>query len=115
MKQIQIILKQNDVAGILLLHSPGFGEHLVNINTSYSCAKIEGDNLRVKAKLQEDFQGNKTKQVQVLTDTCNMFAILRDMNFPILQGINDMSKKMDDLLEASHTGGNDTSHTSQNN
>ena len=63
MEQIKKILKENDIAGVVVLHTvsghsiapdkaidvQGFTEYLFHINTSYSAAQIENDKFLVNA------------------------------------------------------------------
>lgn len=77
MERIKAILKEYDIAGAVILHSPGFSEYLIKIDASYSCAKFEADYLRVKAKLQEDFDGDKDAWTQKITYTVNDYTFCR--------------------------------------
>ena len=48
MAEIQAILKENDIAGFVVLHTPGFSEYLNHLETSYSCAKITPEGMIMK-------------------------------------------------------------------
>lgn len=77
MELIKDILKDNDIAGIVVLHTPGHSEFLMGLETSYSCAKFEGDTLRVKAKLA-DFNGDKEAWALKMATTSNMLSLLSE-------------------------------------
>ena len=49
-EEIKQILKNNDIAGFVVIHTPGFSEFLNHVETSYSCAKVQGDEVRLKLK-----------------------------------------------------------------
>lgn len=40
MEDIKKILHENDIAGFVVLHTPGFSEYLNRVDPSYSCAKL---------------------------------------------------------------------------
>lgn len=103
-EEIQKILKDNDISGVILLHTPGFGEFSVNISPSYSCAFVEGHALRVKAKLNEDFNGDKELWTQKVKDTANMLHILSNMGSKILGTIDEISLAVDKSVNSEHTG-----------
>jgi hypothetical protein len=114
MAQIKKILVENDVAGIVVIHSPGFSEFLVQIDTSYSCAKFEGDQLRVRAKLS-DYGGDKAKWAQMTSDTCNMIHHLAIVPTNVGQSLQRLEHSLKQKIDIEHTGGGFSSHTEQNN
>ena len=113
-EEIKAVLKNYDIAGIVTLHTPGFSEYLFHITPSYSCAKVETDAIRIRAKLI-DFKGDKQKQKQVLTDTSNMFNLLSETTFRMNFQLTACSDALDKQVNAEHGNGNHTSHNSQNN
>jgi hypothetical protein len=74
MKDIKAILDKYDINGSIVLHSPGFGEHFMKVDASYSCAKIEpspqGLQFKIKAKKEE---------LQKIEDTVNTIIIIDDL------------------------------------
>jgi hypothetical protein len=113
MEQIKILLKENDIAGFVVLHCPpNYSEYLNYISPSYSCAKFEGSNIRFTAKVSEL---GKEKALQQKADTYNMISSFADvigMNALNYLEIKDAVKKK--------LGGEDgdtshTSHSQQNN
>ncbi len=53
MQQIKNILEENDIAGFVVLHTPGFSEYLNHVQTSYSCATVTTDGVILKLKESE--------------------------------------------------------------
>lgn len=117
MLQIKNILDANDIAGVVVLHTPGYGEHLIKIDPSYSAAKIEHlpngeEAIRVKIKTKET---GKAKAKQLSEDTTNMFHILTSLTLPKASILMDTSECLDKHYNADHTGKGGSSHQSQNN
>jgi len=115
MERIKAILKEYDIAGSIVLHTPGFSEFLVKVDASYSCAKFEGDYLRVKAKLQEDFQGDKAAQKKKIEDTVNMITHLADTNAHTSLGMYELLERLKKNMDIEQSGEGFSSHTTQNN
>jgi hypothetical protein len=116
MEEIKMILLKYDIGAMVVLHTPGHSEYLLRIDPSYSCAKFEGDSLiRVKAKLKEDFFGNKEMWTQKVTDTSNMLTLLSEVAMRQGLSLADISKIVDEKVNAEHSGGDHTSHNQQNN
>ena len=114
-QQIKTILEENDIAGSIVLHAPNHSEFLLQISPSYSCAKLEGDNIRVRAKLIEDFNGDKEAWKQKVMDTSNMLNLLAEVGGRASISLYQISDKVDETVNAQHFGGGNTSHTTQNN
>lgn len=115
MEKIKALLNENDIAGIVVLHTPpGDSEYLIRIDPSYSCAKIEGDQMRMRSKLA-DYGGDRKKQEQQMKDTANMLRILSEVGGMITMNMIDASTMMDKAVGAEHFGGGHTSHEQQNN
>jgi len=115
MQQIKQIINDNDIAALVFLHTPGHGEYLVKVDPSYSVAKIENEKLRVRARLQEDFKGDKTTWLNKTADTSNMLSVLAETCGPVIYGIMQLSESLDKEVNAQHFGGGHSSHTQQNN
>ena len=114
MTEIKAILKKHDIAGSFVIHTPGHSEYLNSFETSYSCVKVDGDNIRIRAKA-EDYGGSKKIRDQKLKDTSNMFHLLAEVGGFNVVGIMDISKQLDKLLDSEHFGGGHTTETTQNN
>jgi len=115
MAQIKDILIENDIAGVVILHTPGFSEFLNHLTPSYSCVKYSGgDVMQIRAK-KEDFNGDAEKRNQVLCDTSNMFYNLSTIATETAYNLSGVSEKLDAILKAEHYGDGYSSHTDQNN
>jgi len=113
MEQIKTILKENDIAGFVVLHTtPNHSEYLNYISPSYSCARFDGSNIRFTAKGSEI---GKEKAHQLQADTYNMITCFADVIS--MNAVNYLELK--DVLQKK-LGGEDgdtshTSHSQQNN
>ena len=118
MTEINEILVKHDIAGIVVLHTPGNSEYLLRIDPSYSCAKVSEGRLRIRAK-KEDFKGTpKEKELsrnKMLADTSNMFKLLTETSGTVVYPLFEVSEKLDELLKAEHTDKGHTSSETQNN
>src|SRR5205814_1678315 len=113
------ILKRYDIAGSIVLHTVvdghGDAEHLLSVQPSYSCAKIIGDELRIRAKLKEDFNGDREAWYKKVTDTVNMISMLTDMVSMQAMALMEMDKKLKSVIDVEENDDGYTSHTTQNN
>lgn len=108
---IKKILKEADIAGVVVLHTPGHSEYLYEISPTYSLAKVEGEELRIRSTHITD----KDLKLQRITDTANMFVCLTDVG-DLLHSYNQHALKlMKRHIEIEETRGGHTSHTEQNN
>jgi hypothetical protein len=114
MEEMKAIIKKYDIAALIVLHSPGNSEYLNAITPSYSCMKWNGDELRIRAKLKEDFNGDKKSMEEKLAATSNMLRLLSEVGGQQLLSIMKVSDFVDELLGSKHTDGDHTSHTEQN-
>ena len=100
-EEIKEILKKNDVAGDVVLHTPGFGEYFFQIHTSYSCAyRYEEDQVRFYSK-RRDFKST-TEQKKKSEDTSNMLKILTDCTAMNFGQLHTMSQSFDEMTGAEH-------------
>lgn len=114
-EEIKSILDKYDIAAMVVLHTPGHSEYLIKINPSYSCAFIDGEMLRVRAKLQEHFNGDKKAWEKKVSDTANMLRLLSETSGHLTISVMEMSKIVDERVNAEHNGNGHTSHNQQNN
>lgn len=115
MSEINDILRKHDIGGLIVLHTPGFVEYRLAIDPSYSVAKWNGDELRVRAKLQEDYQGDKEAWKEDVTNTLNMLQMLAETGGQHALGLLELADKINRKVSAEHDRGGHSSHTSQNN
>lgn len=114
MEEMKMLMLKYDIGGFCVLHTPGHSEYLLRIDPSYSCAKFEGDNVRIRAKLK-DFNGDKKAWEEKVASTSNMLSLLGEVGARMSMAILDVSKKVDEIVDAEHNDGNHTSHNQQNN
>lgn len=100
-EEIKEILKKHDIAGVVGLHTPGHGEHILHLSTSYSCAYIYNDNeIRFYSKLKD--YNSKEEQMQKQVDTVNMLHILTHVTGVSFMTLEGCSRKLDDKTGAEH-------------
>lgn len=114
MEEIKMLMLKYDIGGLVVLHTPGHSEYLLRIDPSYSCAKFEGDNIRIKAKLK-DFNGDKNKWEEKVAGTSNMLNLIGEVGGRTSLSILNISEQLDKIVDAEHTDGNHSSNTQQNN
>lgn len=112
MEEIKQILSENDIAGFVMLHTPGYSEYLNQVSPSYSCAKLEAGQLRFKVKSAEV---GKEKAKQLIYDTYNMVShFSKSIGLHALTYLEAHDILKNKLGGEDHPGGH-TSHTDQNN
>lgn len=114
MKDIENILKRYDIAGVVVLHTPGHSEHLLRINPTYSCAKIDGDRVTLKAKLSH-YNGDAAARDEKGRDSANMFKLLGEHGGKTFLMLMEVSDELDRIVNAEHGEGGFTSQTTQDN
>lgn len=114
MQEIKDILSREDIAGHVVIHEPGYSEYLLKVDPTYSCAKIRGNRLEIKAK-KDDFLGDTDRQSKVIGDTVNMVTHLCSSlckGAGLMMNLESILKTKIDI-DTDHGG--DTDHTTQNN
>lgn len=112
-EEIKAILKKHDIAASIVLHTPGHSEFVLEITPTYSCAKLNHDNIHFKAK-KADFN-DELKRQQTISDTANMMSLLSEVTAKNAMMLIQVSEQFDKIVGAEHGGSNFTSHTTQNN
>jgi len=71
--EIEAVLRKHDLAGVVVLHTPGMCEFFYDIRPSYSCAWIDesAQMVRLKSKLA-DYGGSTDAQRHDQAATANM-------------------------------------------
>jgi hypothetical protein len=111
-EQIKTILKENDISGFVVLHTPGFSEWLNHLETSYSCAKVCPEGVRLKIKESEV---GREKAQQLASDTYNQIYHLTKH---ILKGAKyymDVEDYLNKHYKVDFDDGGESSHQQQNN
>lgn len=114
-EEIKQIIQKYDIAANVVLHTPGHSEYLLHITPTYSCAWLENDMVRFRAR-KEDYNGNALVRDQKISDTLNMLRLLSDTAGKNALALLEVADQFDKRLGAEH--GDDeghTSHTTQNN
>ena len=120
MEEIKAVLDKHDIAGSIVLHTPGHGEFLMKINPSYSCAFIDHlpggqQGIRFRSRLQEDHQGDAAKRHKAQEDTANMFDIMSSAVGQEALKYMDAMDLLKEHLDITSTDGGSSSHNTQNN
>ena len=114
MEEVKAVLKKHDIAGFVLLHTPGFIEYINQINPSYSCAFIQDGQLRVRLKTAE-LPGGKEQAKKLAEDTYNMITLMNDIITMHAAGYIDFQKMLKKHWGGQDGNANHTSHDQQNN
>lgn len=112
-EELKAILKKYDIAGSIVIHTPGHSEFVNEITPSYSCATLHHDKIHFKAK-RADFN-DEAKRLQVITDTANMMHHLSTVLGENAMRMITVSEQYDKIVDAEYGEGGLTSHTTQNN
>ena len=112
MKQIKAVLDEHDIAGSVVLHTPGFGEHFIKLDPSYSAMKIKDEALHIRVK---EAEVGKKKAKQLATDTANMANILTTLTGKHAMMLIHAEETLEKNLDIQHGKGGYTSDSTQNN
>lgn len=112
-EEIKAILKKYDIAGAIALHTPGNTEFVLELTPSYSCATVNQDHIRFKAK-KEDYN-DELKRHKAIEDTSNMMSGLSETVARNAMMLITVSEQLDKITGAEHGDSSFTSHTTQNN
>lgn len=113
MEDIKTILKQNDIAGFVVIHTPGFTEYLNHLETSYSCANVKNDEgIRIKLNSKEV---GEERAPQIAADTYNMISHMTHHLMAHSMMYNSAYKILKQQWGGIDYPGNHTSHNQQNN
>lgn len=100
MEEIQALLIEHDVAGVVILHTPGGGNSLVEISPSYSCAKFEGNGVEVVIKAERaDFPSDEAMDKK-LADTLSIFSAMNHFLPTITYNFLEIEKKLARLINS---------------
>lgn len=73
--EIEAVMRKHDLAGAVVLHTPGMAEFFYDIRPSYSCIFVDGQMLRVRSKAA-DYGGDRQAQLHDQAATANMTNVL---------------------------------------
>lgn len=107
MFEIVEVLKRHDIAAHIILHEPGYSEYLLHVDPSWSCARIEGDFLRVRS-LGKDYGGDRGRQMAAAADTVNMLAHFADICARDAKLFREIEARLSEDWEIEHGPGTHT-------
>ena len=99
--EIEALLKRYDIAGVVVLHEPGFGEQFWFLHPAYS--KLTGDFpvFRLRSKVS-DYGGDRAAQKADLEATGNMARLLADMLGGVELNFINLADWVDERLGLEH-------------
>lgn len=93
-------MQEYDVSGVVVLHTPEATGSAIKIDPSWSCAKMNGDVIKIRAKL-EDFKGDEFARKKKLDDTVMMFTKLIDefvlITYPYHEVLEELKPRLEEL------------------
>lgn len=103
--EIEAVLKKHDLAGVVVLHTPGMAEFFYDITPSYSCVSFNEATqyLRVKSKLADYPSAEEQRHDQAAT--ANMTIGLAGDLVAAATMFTSISRLVDRMLRAEHTPG----------
>lgn len=105
--EIEAVLARHDLAGVVVLHTPGMSEFFYNLRPSYSVCWIDeaAGAVRLKSKRDRDHAGDAAVQVHDQTATANMTEALLDNLFRATLMFGEVNQVVSTALRATHTPG----------
>lgn len=103
--EIEATLARHDLAGVVVLHTPGMSEFFYSIRPSYSVCWID-ESLgvaRIKSVASRDHDGDRGEQLRDQAATANMTAALADNLYEASQMFGVVDRVVTRLLRAEHT------------
>lgn len=100
MEEIKAVLAKHDIGGIVLLQSRTHGEWLNEITPSWSCAKQNGKELRIKA-LRKDYPSPELHQETVRL-TVSMIMGFKDGAERIRSNMEQVAEALSRQMEIEH-------------
>lgn len=112
MEQIKDILKENDIAAFVVIHTPGHSEYLNHVQTSYSCATVTPEGVRLKLKGSEI---GKQEAQRLADGTYNMITHLTNAIATNAELYISCHEQLKEKWGGTSLDGGHTSHNQQNN
>lgn len=102
--KIESILREHDLAGVVVLHTPGMSEFFYDVRPSYSCCWIDEAASAVRVKsLGADYGGNRDAQMHDQAATANMVAAIADNLHSAAGMFGHVQEIVDRATRAEHT------------
>ena len=105
--EIEAIIQKHDLAGAVVLHTPGMSEWFYQVNPSYSCLHVDeqAGTARVKSLLA-DHGGDRQAQLLEQACTANMVASLASELHLGAGMFNFLQRVVDQAARAAHKPAN---------
>ena len=102
--EIEAILRKHDLAGVVVLHTPGMTEFFYDVRPSYSCAWIDEAQQRVRVKsLGADYNGDHKAQLHDQAASANLFhGLASDLSSAASMFVS-VAQIVDRTVRAQHT------------
>lgn len=104
--QINEILEQENIAGVVVLAIPGFVQSGIKVDPSWSCCRIEGGKYKINARLWEDFGGDAGAMKQRMTDTMDMLNALTMTGARAILPLGDIARTVNKAADDSNPATN---------
>lgn len=104
--EIEAVLQKHDLAGVVVLHTPGMSEFFYSITPSYSVCWVDEKSqiLRLKSVRDRDHAGDAAEQLRDQAATANMTTSLAgELGHAALMFL-DVDRVVSQALRAEHTG-----------
>lgn len=115
MEELKQILLKHDIAGTIVIHTPGHAEYLNYITPSYSCCRIVLPEGRFELKVKKDHFAHEAERHNKLRDTANMLNLLSTVAGKNVMNLIDASEATDKHLNAEYFDEGNTSSETQKN
>lgn len=103
--EIEAVLRKHDLAGVVVLHTPGMSEFFYDIRPSYSCVWIDEAARVVRVKsLVADYGDDRAAQLHDQAATANMAAAIADNLMHAAGMFSDVREIVDCATRAEHSG-----------
>lgn len=102
--EIEAVLRKHDLAGVVVLHTPGMSEFFYDVRPSYSCAWIDEAASMVRVKsLGADYASDRGAQLHDQAATANMVAAITDNLLNGAHMFQHVQEIIDRATHAEHT------------
>lgn len=102
MEEIKAVLNKHDIAGVVVLHSPGYGEHYMKLDPSYSSVKmvqVEGNDVGIKLNVDSKTHPDPKERKKAVTNSVNMVEILYELTDLKTDNLSDISTAIHKAFE----------------
>lgn len=100
MEEINQVLAKYNLAGIVVIHTPGHTRQLAKLDPTYSCVQVvPNGRITLRADLKKDFGGNKAAFEERVMDTADMLKTLVVVTANVILPIGQVQHHLNHLLE----------------